>query len=294
MTRPPLDRLLAACRAALQWRLLLLWLACLLLPAVLASLPVWLLLSPELDHSVHAPALARALDMVAITDLGTVLDRERDALTAAGAGALLVTLLLSPWLTGAAITAARSPQAPRLRELLAGAGDQYPRMFRMLAWAVVPLGAAAMLGGELADAARHHADRAFTYADTQPWQVAAATAAVLLVLLANLTLDAGRAMLAADRRRTGAVRAWCDGVALLCRRPGGALLAWAVPTVGGLALAAMVGWTRMHVPAIGVAGTLGALLLAQLLVLVLAWMRMARLFALIRLAQDQAGPSHLH
>jgi hypothetical protein len=50
----------------------------------------------------------------------------------------------------------------------------------------------------------------------------------------------------------------------------------------------------MHVPAIGAAGTLGALLLAQLLVLVLGWMRMARLFGLILLAQEQAGPAHLH
>lgn len=287
-------RLLPAAGAALQWRLLLLWLACLLLPAVLATLPVWLLLARELDHSVHAPALAQALDMVAITDLGTAANRERESLTAAGAGALIVTLLLSPFLTGAVVTAARAPQPPRLRELLAGAGEQYPRMSRMLAWAVVPLGAAALLGGQLADAARGHAAQAITYADTQPWQVAAAIGAVLLVLLANLTLDAGRAMLAIDRRRTGAVRAWLDGLALLWRRPGGALLAWAIPTAAGLALAALLGWGRMHVPAIGVAGTAGALLLAQAVVLAVAWMRMARLFALVALAREAAGPPHLH
>ncbi|GGY58768.1 hypothetical protein [Pseudoduganella albidiflava] len=294
MTRPAILRLLAAGRAALQWRLLLLWLAGLLLPAVLVSLPVWLLLARELDFSTHAPALAQALDMVAITDLGTAFERDRDALAAAGTGALLVTLLLSPLLTGAVVTAARAAKPPCLRELLAGAGEQYPRMFRMLAWAAVPLGAAAALGGELADAAQQHADRAITYADTQPWQLAAAGAAVLLVLVANLTLDAGRAMLAADRRRSGAIRAWRDGLVLLWRRPGGALLAWAVPTVAGLLLAAVLGWCRMHVPAIGLTGTVGALLLAQAIVLALAWMRMARLFALVALAQDQAGPPHLH
>ena len=232
--------------------------------------------------------------MVALTDLGTAFERERGTMTASGVGALLVTLLLSPLLTGAAITAARAPQAPRLRELLAGAGEQYPRMARMLAWAVVPLGAAALAGGWLADEARQHADRAITYDDTLPWQLAAATAAVVLVLLANLTVDAGRAMLAIDRRRTGAIRAWGAGLRLLAQRPGAALLAWLVPTVGGLALAAMLGWCRMHVPAIGPAGTLGALLLAQLVVLVLAWMRMTRLFALVALAQHQAGPLRLH
>jgi hypothetical protein len=35
-------------------------------------------------------------------------------------------------------------------------------------------------------------------------------------------------------------------------------------------------------------------LLAQLIVLALAWMRMTRLFALMALARDQAGPVQLH
>jgi hypothetical protein len=37
------------------------------------------------------------------------------------------------------------------------------------------------------------------------------------------------------------------------------------------------------VPALGTAGTIGAAVLAQLVVLVLGWMRMARLFALTAL-----------
>lgn len=73
-----MKRLVDAARAALQWRLLLLWLACLLLPAALAALPVWMLLARELDHSVHVPALARALDMIALTDLSTAVARERE------------------------------------------------------------------------------------------------------------------------------------------------------------------------------------------------------------------------
>lgn len=77
-----MSRLPDAARAALQWRLLLLWLACLLLPAVLASLPVWMLLARELDHSVHVAALARSLDMVALTDLATAFERERGTMTA--------------------------------------------------------------------------------------------------------------------------------------------------------------------------------------------------------------------
>ncbi|MUI12147.1 hypothetical protein GJV26_06600 [Massilia dura] len=285
---------LHAARTALQWRLLLLWLACLLLPAALLAVPVGLVLSEQLDHSVHAPALARALDLVAIADLGTGIDRNGKPLTAAAAAAVLLTLLLSPLLTGAAVAAARAPERLRCRELLAGAAIQYPRMFRMLLWGAVPLGVAAALGSRLAEAADGRMERAIAWSDAQPWQVGAAVAAVLLVLLANLTLDTGRAALAIDLRRTSAVKAWWRGLALVRQRPGGVLLAWAGPTVAGLLLAALLAWGRLHVPAIGLAGTAGALLLAQLIVLVLAWMRMTRLFALVALARRQAGPAQLH
>lgn len=288
--KPMLD----ACRAALHWRLLLLWLGGLLLPTVLLALPVGLALSAHLDHSIHAPALARVLDMVALTDLSTALQRDRNALTVAGLGALVITLLLSPLLTGAAVTAVRAPRPLPVRALLAGAGEQYPRMCRMLAWGVVPTGAAAWLGNGLADAAQRHADAAITHAQAWPWQVAAATGAVLLLLLANVTLEVGRAMLAVDLRRTSAVAAWGRGLVLLWQRPGGVLWAWTVPTVAGLLLAALLAWARLHVPAIGLAGTVGALVLAQSIVLVLAWMRMTRLFALVALAQRHAGPAQLH
>jgi hypothetical protein len=243
---------------------------------------------------VHAPALARALDLVAIADLGTDMDRNGKTLTAIGGAAVVLTLLLSPLLTGAVVVAARTPHRLPVRDLLAGAAAQYPRMLRMLVWAAVLLGATGLLARRLGDAANAHMDKAITYADAQPWQVAATVAAALLLLLANLTLDTGRAALAIDLRRTSAVKAWWRGLALLRRQPGGVLLAWAVPTAGGLLLAALLAWGRLHVPAIGIGGTLGAVLLAQLIVLVLAWMRMTRLFALVALARQQAGPAQLH
>jgi hypothetical protein len=104
-------------------------------------------------------------------------------------------------------------------------------MFRMLLWAVVPLGVALALGGALADAAETYAGKAVQEADAARWQLAATVAAALLVALANLTLDAGRAQLAIDRRRTSAVKAWWWGVKLLLRRPGAADRGW--PAAGG-------------------------------------------------------------
>ncbi len=45
-----------ASRAALQWRLLLLWLGLLLIPTVVAVIPLWRTLSASLDQAVHAAA----------------------------------------------------------------------------------------------------------------------------------------------------------------------------------------------------------------------------------------------
>jgi hypothetical protein len=203
-------------------------------------------------------------------------------------------LLLSPLLTGAAVTAARAAEPPGWRTLCTGACELYPRMLRMLGWGLVPLTAMAALGTALGDAAFAHAREVVLYSEAYPWEIAAAVAAGLLMLFANLALDLGRTALALDRRRPQAIRAWWHGLRLLWQRPGGVLLAWLVPTVAGLLVAALFGAARVHVPPLGAAGTLGAVLLAQLAVLALGWMRIARLFALIALAQRLAGPPHLH
>ena len=271
-------------RAALQWRLLLVWLAAALLPAALLALPVWFTLSPLLEHSVRAPELARALDVVAFTDIFSELRRNAVALQAGGLAALAVSLLLSPFVTGVLVTAGRAHQTATLRELALGGVAEYPRMLRMLLWAVVPLGAAIALGGALAEAAEDYGRKAVQAADAAPWQLAATIAAVLLVALANLTLDAGRAQLAIDRRRTSAVKAWWWGLKLLLRRPAAMLGCFAVPTVLGLVLASLLAVARLQVAGSNVLLLAAAFVLAQLIALVLAWMRATRLFALMTLS----------
>ncbi|GGY84594.1 hypothetical protein ACFFTM_05235 [Pseudoduganella plicata] len=271
-------------RAALQWRLLLLWAACVLLPTLLLAIPVYSLLAGQLDYSTHAPALARALDIVALGDLATVLGRQMPAIGTAGFGALALTLALSPLLSGAVVAAARAPDQLRFRALLAGALAEYPRMARMLCWAVVPLGAAVFLGMWLLDMARAHGRTVILPEDARNATLAAGAAAALLVLLVNLTLDAGRAALATDRRRTSAVAGWWRGLGLLAQRPGPVLSAYALFTVAGLVLAASLALGRLQVPPVGPVQLIAALLLTQLIALVIGWMRVARLFALVRVA----------
>lgn len=273
-----------AARAALQWRLMLIWLIAMLLPTALLALPIWNSLAPLLDNSVRAPELARALDGLAFTDMSAELRRNAVSLQAGGIAALVLTLLLSPFLTGAIVTAGRAQQTATLRELCASGVAEYPRMFRMLLWAIVPLGVAFALGGALAEAAENYAGKAVLEADAARWQLAATVFTALLVALANLTLDAGRAQLAIDRRRTSAVKAWWWGVKLLLRRPAAMLGAYTALTAGGLLLAAVLAVARLNVAGSNAALLVAAFMLAQLIALVLAWMRAARLFALMSLS----------
>jgi len=268
-------------RAALQWRLLLVWLAAVLLPALLFALPVWSTLSELLNHSVRAPELARALDLVAVTDVLSELRRNAVALQAGALAALALTLLLSPFLTGVITTAGRAQETARFRELFAGGIAEYPRMFRMLLWAIVPLGVALAIGGALGDAARKYALGATLESDASTWSTAAHVATAFLLLLANLTLDAGRAQLAIDRRRSSAVKAWWSGLKLLLRRPSSMLGGYMVLTLGGLLLAALLAAARMQVAGSNVLLLVAAFVLAQLIALAVAWMRAARLFALM-------------
>ncbi|KQV78542.1 hypothetical protein ASD15_22315 [Massilia sp. Root351] len=272
---------LRAARAALQWRLLALWTIALLLPTLALALPFWSHFSASFDHSVHAAALAQRLDLSNIADLMSDPGRNPLAMKLGAGCALLLTLLLSPLLTGAVATAARFGGTPAMRDLFAGAVAEYPRMCRMLLWAVAPLGAALGLGGALQHLAGSGADSAITPDEGQVLRIAADAIAALLFALALATLDVGRAVLAADRRRRSAVIGWWHGLRLLARRPGAMLGSYLAISLAGLAAVAALGLARIHLPHVGTAGFLWALLLTQAIAMLLAWMRAARLFALI-------------
>jgi hypothetical protein len=243
------------------------------------------MLGAAFDRTVHAPALARRLDLVAVADVMGLHAQHASALAGGGAVALVMTLLLSPLLTGAAITAARAPAPLGFAALAAGGVHEYGRLLRTLLWAVAPLGLAALLGTIAIGAADEHAAGAALEASVANPALGATLLAGLLLLLAHATLDAGRAVLALDRRRKSAVLAWLDGLRVIARRPLAVLGLYFGITAAGLGLAGLLAVARLNFPALGAASFLGGLLLAQLAVLVLAWMRCARLFGLMELAR---------
>jgi hypothetical protein len=281
-----------ASRAALQWRLLLIWLGAVLLPMLLMALPVWSVLSASLDHSVHAAALAQQLDLAALTDLMSDLRRNAGAIHGGGIAALVFTLLLSPFVTGVAVTAARAHETAPFRELFAGGVAEYPRMFRMLVWGALLLAAAGAIGGGLLELAAKHGQEAVLASDAQLWKHAAVAMLVLLLGLIHATLDAGRAELAIDRRRTSAVKAWWRGVQLLWQRPGAVLGIYAGVTSAGLLAAALLAVLRVNIAGSNAGLLIVAFLLTQLIALVLAWMRATRLFALMTVSAADKAMQH--
>ena len=284
--RNGLRPLFNAMRAALQWRLMLWWALLLLLPTLAASLPVWQMLGANLDNSVHAPQLANQLDMLAIADLmGSVRERFGPAMGIGGIVAVAMTLLLSPLLAGMSIHAARAVKRPGFIDLLAGGAQEYARMFRMLVWSAIPLVVVGIVAGVAFKVAGKSAESAILEsAADRASHIALIVTAVAFVLV-HATLDAGRALLANERRRRSAIVAWWGGVRLMLRRPLSLLGVYVAVTGIGLLLAALLAVARLHVPALGAGGTIGAVLLTQLAVLVLGWMRSARLFAMMALVR---------
>jgi hypothetical protein len=244
------------------------------------------MLGANLDHSVHAAQLADKLDMIAIADLaGSAKDHFGPAIGAGGMVALALTLLLSPLLAGMTIHAARASRRPGFIDLLAGGAQEYARMFRMLVWSAIPLAIAAILAGIAFKVAGKAAESAILESDAGQASRLALIAGAVVFALVHATIDAGRALLANERRRRSAIVAWWGGVRLMLRRPLSLLGVYVAVTGIGLLLAALLALARLHVPALGAGGTAAAFLLTQLAVLVLGWMRSARLFAMMALVR---------
>lgn len=280
-----LTTIAAAARASLQWRLLLLWTGLLLVPTLLVSAPVWHLLAANLDYSADAARLAQGLDLVALSDLRDLAARQRKLMAYAALLGVGVTLLMAPLLSGMALAAARADARLDLRALVEGGLRDYPRMLRMALWSAVPLGAALALGAMLGGAAHRMAERALLEAEAQGWTALAALGALLAWMLAHAGLDAGRAVLALDRRRRSALAGWWAGMVLLRRQPLRVFGAYAAITLAGMALAGLLAMLVLRVSGAGSVRLVAGFVLTQAAVAVLAWMRSARLFALVRLAR---------
>lgn len=274
--------LFTAMATALQWRLLLLWLLLMLLPTAVVALPLWRMLASLLDHSVHAEAWARHFDPLMFGDAMFALVGH----TAWLGGALLLgavlTLLLSPFLDGMAVGSGRAGRRLDFGALLLSGWIEYGRMFRVMLWSLLPYALVVLVAGIGSHLADKHAEQAVLQAQADAWQHGAHWALLVAFVLMQSIVESTRAAFIADTGLRSATRAFGRGIRQLLRRPLKTLSFYLAVSLIGLAIAAAFGMARLHTTAVG-GGFWLALLLGQLVVLALAWMRVARLFALARL-----------
>lgn len=275
-------------RSMLQWRLLLLWLLALLLPTAIAALPIARLLGDRFDYAVLSPHWATHFDGIALAELldlysgGTA-----TALNSAVLLGALFSLLLSPWLTGTVFVAVRAHTVPGFTALLVGGLKEYGRFFRLLLWALVPMGIAIAIYLGLSHLADTYAEKAILESDAKHIGWLAMAGGAFFLLLAHASIETGRAWLGTDLSKHSAIRAWWRGSALLLRQPLRVLGIYLLSTVLAAVIYLPLLLARAHTPAVGVLGLIGAFVLTQLAVAVMAWGRAVRLASLGALVRQQ-------
>ncbi|MEI7037278.1 hypothetical protein [Fulvimonas yonginensis] len=286
--RTDLGAVLRAPIAALQWRLLLLWMVFLLLPTAVAALPLWRALSDLLDSSVHAAAWARQFDPLMFGDAAAALGRDGAWLHGSLVVSVALAVLLGPFLAGMTVAAGRAGRVLGFGQLLQSGVIEYGRMFRVLLWSLLPYAAAIGLGAAAFGVAHKQAERAVLESVADRAQHTALWVTLVLFALAHAIVESARAAFIADAGLRSATRALGRGFMQLLRRPLGTLLVYVVMGAIGYALALAVGVARLRTPAVGTGGFLLALLLAEAAVLAIGWTRVARLFALAEIGRALA------
>lgn len=274
-----------------QWRLLLIWWAAHLMPAVIAGLPLMAFFDRHLGHSTRAAAALVKLDGATLLELLRLLGENGSAQSIGfglGGGAL-VLLMSSPFAAGAAVAAAQTDETLDLRQLSAGAAGLYGRMLRTLLGGLVPLAAGVGLAVGAFALANHLNDKLLSETTaTRNWLLASVPAAVA-IFVAHLLVDAARAQFAADNSRRSAVLALGRAARLLVKRPLRVLLIGLVGGAAALAPAALFMALRLEVKQGNAAMVALAWLLAQAAQASIGWGRNTRLFALADLTRADAA-----
>ena len=274
-------------RSAFRGRLLLLWILFLALPTLLVAFAQWQTLVPHLAWSVHADEWASGINVPLIGDLYMALSRESTSPVPNVGLALVLSLLLSPFLNGMLIRQLYVDRALGFRELLRAGIEEYGRMFRFLLVALIPLSIALVASAGVRKMTKKHAEAAIYSADVNTMTYVFLVIAGLFLITALTSIDSGRAQFVVDGRLRSAFKAWWRGLKLTLRRPLATLGVYTLITLLSLLLAAAFGLLRLHTPSAGFGGFVLGVIISQLIVASLAWGRIARLAGLAQLARKR-------
>lgn len=269
-----------------RWRVLALFSGLALLPSALAVAPLWAYLSQRLDHAAGHESFRERLPFSGFLELARGLGENGMAarIGLGLAGGLVMAFLVAPWSAGAAMTEARSETPVRMRALLGSAGELYGRLVRTTLVSLLPLGIAFAISGGFMKGAGSFGKKALTEAAAFRALHLAQAGAVIAIFLAHLTVDAGRAHLAARPERRSAFLAWSAGAWMVLRRPVNTVALGAAGTALAVVPALLAMRLREALPAgPGWSMALG-FLLATAATTAVAWGRSVRLAALSELA----------
>ncbi len=277
----------AGFRRATRWRLLFLCALLSAVPAALATVPVWGFLSGLLDHAPRAALLARGVEGSWLPDLARALGESPQGQAIPGwmLSSLVVALLLAPALSGAVLAEAGSDHPLRFRPLLTGAGRFYGRMFRMVLVGAIPLGAAVLVALAISKGTDRAVARTITEAAAASRERWALLAMGALLFAAHLTVDAGRANLAARPERRSAFFAWLSGAWLVLRHPAHAVAVGLAGALAGPVLGLAIMAIRERLPAGPRWAVIAGVVLAQLAAAAVGWGRAVRIAGLARLSR---------
>lgn len=265
---------------ALQWRLLVLWIVVLLIPTWVMTFPLWQIISSQLSHSVYAGALAHQLTMNAIYDIVSVMFVNKFMLQSALTGTVILTLLLSPFLNGVVITAARSTTSLAMGKLVHGGVAEYWRMFRIMIWAIIPFGIAGAMTACVLQWSDGVVEKAILQSDADFAHHVASGVMVILLVIADASVEAGRAQFVHNITCHSAMKAGWRGLMMVFKHPWTTLGYYVLITLIGLIVAAGFGLLRKNLSDISSVGFLAGFILTQCIVAATAWMKIARLVAL--------------
>ena len=279
--------LLAGLQRGFHPQLLLAWVIMLWLPAAIAALPAALWLYLEFGHSPMAAAMAADADATFIASALDGMQGEAVLLAASAVFALVVAVLLSPWLSGMIVAQIRTVYRLRVGGVVRAGLGEYSRMLRMLVFSALLVAIAAALG----IAAMVGIESLVTRFSASPEDLAPSRIGwllpIALVLFVHVTIEAGRGWLGADLALNSVIEAWRRGLALLWKQPGATLTVYLGTSLVGIGFALAFLRLRAFVDAGGWTGWLLAFACTQLVVASMAWGRSARLHGLADLATAQ-------
>jgi hypothetical protein len=280
-------------RRALRWRVLLLWWAALAVPGAIAVAPAFAFLRTQLDRSTAARNAVAWMDGPTLLELVRQVHEsgaEQGILLALGA-AVAMQLLCAPFVAAAMVASARGDESLPFSRLLGSAGELYGRMLRTAVAGLIPLGAGAAIAAGAFKLAANASDRALTETHAGRGFIAAGCAAVLVIFIGALLVDAARSQFAADPGRRSAIAALWSGSKMVWRLPLRAAGIGAVGTVLGVGGALTLMTIRLQIPQQRAVSMLLAWLLAQGAQLAVGFGRAIRIEGLAELSRAAAEAS---